>query len=171
MDAFDAHAVLPRLGALRATSRDGTNTRSIALLGLLLADPAIWREGALGGCAATITPIEKSARQWFTKLSHAGHGAGGGSGSAGDAPFDLVVPLTHQLVANDEALARCDIGFPLILGAHDHQECVSSLFTCNFVFNVGAPTAGGRDSPTLHCTGAANHLPGLPLLSTGTSAA
>ena len=59
MDAFDANVVLPRLGALTATSRDGTNTRSIALLGLLLADPAIWREGALGGCAATITPIEE----------------------------------------------------------------------------------------------------------------
>ena len=76
------------------------------------------QEGALGGCAASITPIETSAREWYSKLK---------SGSLLSKHIDLVVPLTHQLVAQDEALARCDIGFPLILGAHDHQEYVGSV--------------------------------------------
>ena len=37
---------------------------------------------------------------------------------------DLVVPLTHQDMQRDVDLANLGLGFPLILGGHDHTVFV-----------------------------------------------
>ena len=94
------HAVLP--------VRDGDSVpRKIALLGLNTEDPGLYKAGAFNG--ATIEPIATSAaamRETIVRGKLA----------------DVVVPMTHQVVARDRAFAeKFKKQFPAILGGHDHD--------------------------------------------------
>ena len=91
------------------TASGGGQTRRVGLLGLNtdakgLYLPRSW--GSVG--AACVDPIPGAAKVWRERLL-AEHGA------------DVVVPMTHQGVELDRALAELGLGFPVILGGHDHE--------------------------------------------------
>jgi len=47
--------------------------------------------------------------------------------------IDLVIPMTHQLMYLDRNLAKEKIGFPLILGGHDHDPFLETIENCTIV--------------------------------------
>lgn len=53
----------------------------VGLLGLLMDDPGVYKDGAFGG--AKITPIPQAAKEWVAKMRN-------------ELKCDVVVPLTHQ---------------------------------------------------------------------------
>jgi hypothetical protein len=84
--------------------------RTVALLGLLTDDPSLYRSGVFG--RATIEPVisttQSFLRQEVVSLNN----------------IDLIIPLTHQSIPEDQIFANHFGGdvFPLILGGHDHCE-------------------------------------------------
>ena len=112
---------LPTTAALRCPPNHvvrlpGDAGRSVAFIGLLQGggkDASLYREGAFNGHAARITPVLDAAA--------AAAAAAAASADTGGASADCVVPLTHQVLADDEALAAMGLGFPCILGGHDHD--------------------------------------------------
>lgn len=92
--------------------------RCVAFIGLLQGggkDASLYREGAFEGHAARITPVLDAAASAAAAASRA---APGGRGA------DVVIPLTHQVLDDDVALAGRGLGFPCILGGHDHDLIV-----------------------------------------------
>jgi len=88
-----------------------TQTRSIALIGLLTDDKYLYRQGAFGG--AKIKPVADTALRLHEKLKN---------------EVDCVIPLTHQSMAHDRHLALVGAGkFPVILGAHDHSPFTETV--------------------------------------------
>ena len=89
--------------------------RKVALLGLLTDDPSLYRPDAFGG--ATIEPVaqatEDCCRRHHLHLLDDNH----------NAVVDLVVPLTHQSMAQDREFCQHFGGgkFPIICGGHDHE--------------------------------------------------
>ena len=80
-------------------------TRRVALLGLLTDDPSLYRPGAFGD--AVIQPIVTA-----TEMIQTNDLVG----------VDLIVPLTHQGMAEDRAFCRHFAGkFPVVCGGHDHE--------------------------------------------------
>lgn len=79
--------------------------KKVAFLGLLTDDPSLYRPGAFGG--ATILPVMETARDCVQRLRD----------------VDLILPLTHQGIAQDLEFAENFGGdtFPLVLGGHDHE--------------------------------------------------
>eukprot|EP01121_Diplochlamys_sp_Union-15-3_P015215 TRINITY_DN497_c0_g3_i1.p1 TRINITY_DN497_c0_g3~~TRINITY_DN497_c0_g3_i1.p1 ORF type:complete len:561 (+),score=126.23 TRINITY_DN497_c0_g3_i1:45-1727(+) len=87
-------------------SKDGSNQRKIALLGLNLPEPSLYRADAFGGAVKSITEVNTTAVEWKKKL---------------EGQVDLILPMTHQGLKDDRALLEAG-EFPIILGGHDHQE-------------------------------------------------
>eukprot|EP00960_Hanusia_phi_P037679 753063-Hanusia_phi.AAC.1 len=90
-------------------------TRKIAFLGLLTEDKALYRPGAFNN--ASIEPVEEVAERLQRRLYE-------------EEEVDLVIPLTHQVMAKDRELAKRMEGkglpdnqnaFPLVIGGHDHE--------------------------------------------------
>ena len=95
-----------------APTAAGLPSRSVAFIGLLQGggkDSSLYREGAFNGHAAKITPVLEAAAPAVAdaKASH--------------PTLDCILPLTHQVLADDIALAESGLGFPCILGGHDHD--------------------------------------------------
>jgi 2',3'-cyclic-nucleotide 2'-phosphodiesterase (5'-nucleotidase family)/Ca2+-binding EF-hand superfamily protein len=91
------------------TVNGGGQTRKVGLLGLLTDDPGLYLPTAWGGPGASIIdPIIDKATEYRTKLLQE-HGC------------DVVVPMTHQVMPLDREMAEKRLGFPLIIGGHDHQ--------------------------------------------------
>jgi 2',3'-cyclic-nucleotide 2'-phosphodiesterase (5'-nucleotidase family)/Ca2+-binding EF-hand superfamily protein len=86
----------------------GGQTRKVGLLGLNTNDPGLYLPKAWGGVGAkVIDPIEDKAIEFRKKLL--------------DEGCDVVVPMTHQVMPLDRAMAEKCLGFPMIIGGHDHQ--------------------------------------------------
>lgn len=118
--------LLARLGELRGTVL-ATNVRGllpslkasdvvvvggvrVGMLGVVMTDPSVYRRAPFGGRDVR-SPIPSALAETRRLLESEG--------------CALVVPLTHQFVHDDRALARAqrDAGapFPVILGGHEHQ--------------------------------------------------
>jgi len=76
----------------------------LALLGLNTNNPCYYAGRTVFG-GAQILDVNQTAKQWAEKLS---------------GQVDAIVPLTHQKKAEDTDLAKLRLGFPVILGGHDH---------------------------------------------------
>ena len=88
-----------------------TQSRSIALIGLLTDDKYLYRNGAFGG--AKIKPVADVALRLHERLKD---------------EVDCVIPMTHQSMAHDRHLALVSAGkFPVIIGAHDHSPFTETV--------------------------------------------
>ena len=95
--------------------------------------PARYRPGAFNGCVIDeIIPkavefrqlLLEQARGRCKQHSHTRARAHAyGHLRRGMQGVDIVVPMTHQVMPLDRSMAEQRLGFPLILGAHDHQVC------------------------------------------------
>ena len=89
-------------------------SKKVGLLGLLTADPAVYRPGSFADCE--IQPVIETTEE---KLLPSLKGR-----------VDLILPLTHQSIEDDREFCEafgCDV-FPVIIGGHDHtifQETVN----------------------------------------------
>lgn len=90
---------------LELISQDGSNTRKVGFIGVLSADPTLYRPGAFGG--ATIDDPWETMATYKEKLEK-------------EQGCDLVVPLCHLYENQDERTCR-EFNFPLILSGHDHH--------------------------------------------------
>lgn len=88
-----------------------TQTRSIALLGLLTDEKYLYRSDAFGG--AKIMPVAQCALRLHESLK---------------GEVDCVIPLTHQSMSHDRHLALVSKGrFPVIIGGHDHSPFTETV--------------------------------------------
>lgn len=78
----------------------------VGLVGVVMEDPAVYRGKPFGG--AELVPANASAREEAAKLLAEG--------------CRSVIPMTHQSVTDDRALAEAqrDPPFPAIIGGHEH---------------------------------------------------
>ena len=82
--------------------------RKIALLGLLTDDTSLYRPGMFG--EAKIEPVVQTTTSILRELSSLDEG------------IDLVIPLTHQSIAEDREFCQHFAGkFPFLCGGHDHE--------------------------------------------------
>ena len=87
--------------------------RTVALLGLCCGggkDASLYRGDAFGGHAQKITPVVEAAADAVKRVQ---------SSCAGG--LDCIIPLTHQLMADDVQLCGLGLPFPCILGGHEHD--------------------------------------------------
>jgi len=87
------------------TSKDGSNTRKIGMIGILSNAPSLYRPNAFGG--ATIEDPWKTMATYKKKLEQ-------------EDGCDIVIPLCHLYEPQDERTCR-EFDFPLILSGHDHH--------------------------------------------------
>ena len=88
----------------------------------MTAEPIVHRKGAFGGAIATMVPVAEAAAAAAAQLA-----------ARGD--IDAVIPLTHQDMADDVAMSKTGLGFPVILGGYGarfHHE-----FCCVRVSHIG----------------------------------
>lgn len=78
----------------------------VGLVGVVMADPAVYRGKPFGG--ADVSPANEAALNEARKLQEDG--------------CSVVIALTHQSLSDDRALAeqRGDLRLPLIVGGHEH---------------------------------------------------
>lgn len=90
--------------------------RKVGLLGLNTNDAGLYLPNAWGGAGAkVIDPIVDKAIEFRQKL-------------LAEEGCDMIVPMTHQVMPLDRQMAEKQLGFPLIIGGHDHQlyhECIA----------------------------------------------
>ena len=105
----------------QVSSSDGSQTRSVALLGLLTEDMSLYKPDAFHGAIQGIEPVLDSARKWAPQLQSDG--------------VDLIVPMTHQDRELDASLAE-EIGgdsFPIVIGGHDHDISDETVNGCRII--------------------------------------
>jgi 2',3'-cyclic-nucleotide 2'-phosphodiesterase (5'-nucleotidase family) len=93
----------PEYDIIEVQGSDG-HTRRVAIIGMCTEDKSILRDGAFGNCA--IGNIESTSHKLAARLRE-------------EEGVDVVIPMTHQLMHLDRALAQKGL-FPVILGGHDH---------------------------------------------------
>jgi hypothetical protein len=86
-------------------------------------DKNLYQAGVFGG--ARIDDVVETAKRLRGQLM------------SGPNKVDLVVPMTHQVIAQDRDMARLDLGFPLLVGGHDHDVYVEKVNDVQIV-KVGA---------------------------------
>ena len=118
--------------------------KRVAFLGLLTNDPSLYRPDAFGG--AHIESVPSSASAYMKQLT--------------EKEVDLVIPLTHQDVADDRALSA-QFNFPIIIGGHDHEPFLEQGLVKTgmdaenaAIIDIQWPVDGGKPniSVTLHKT-------------------
>ncbi len=82
----------------------------VGLVGVVDGDPTLYRRPPFGG--AQVDPANESARSEADRLLADGCRA--------------VIPITHQRVADDRALARTRPRFPVIIGGHEQDALVEA---------------------------------------------
>lgn len=104
---------LPRSDVVNVTSREGRTVR-VGLVGVVMSDPSVYRRTPFGGAA--IRPANDAAVSEAARLLREENCA-------------CVVPVTHQPLEDDRALARAAIAppFPVILGGHEHVPVLEEL--------------------------------------------
>ena len=91
-----------------------TQSRRVALIGLLCGNSGIYLKGAFAGATASLKPVNDTAVSYKSDLKT-------------KEVADLVVPLTHQDIEDDRILAGMNEDdektplFPVVLGGHDHD--------------------------------------------------
>jgi len=91
---------------VRLSSRDGSHSRTVCLLGVVVTEPSLYVDGLdFAGCIKKgEDPNDRVMRE------------------VQDGGWDLVLPLTHQDLAADVALANSAAGrLKVVLGGHDHD--------------------------------------------------
>jgi 2',3'-cyclic-nucleotide 2'-phosphodiesterase (5'-nucleotidase family) len=104
---------LPRSDVVTVTSREGRGVR-VGLIGVVMSDPSVYRRTPFGGAA--ILPANDAALAEATRLQR-------------QEDCACVVPITHQPVEDDRALARAAIQppFPVIVGGHEHMPEIEQV--------------------------------------------
>jgi len=102
--ALPTHAIVDVKG--------GGQERRVGLLGLLTEDKNLYQKGAFGG--AEIEPVVETALKFKALLDE-------------KEKLDLIIPMTHQVVARDREMARSHPEFPLLMGAHDHDVYIEKV--------------------------------------------
>jgi 2',3'-cyclic-nucleotide 2'-phosphodiesterase (5'-nucleotidase family) len=87
-------------------------TVRVGLVGVVMTDPSIYRRAPFGG--TPLTDPNATALREATRLR-------------AELRCDVVIPITHQSLADDRALARSPVGFPVILGGHEHEVHVEEV--------------------------------------------
>lgn len=97
---------LPRHAIVRVSQRSG-RTVDVGLVGVVMSDPTVYRDKAFGG-AGVSTANDAALAEAASLLA--------------DKRCACVVPLTHQPIDDDRALANAPISpsFPLVVGGHEH---------------------------------------------------
>lgn len=108
-------------------ARPGGRSVRVGLLGLLAHQPNLYRPGAFGG--HPIEPANDTALRWTRRLLE-------------EEGCACVIPITHQDLADDHALARSqrDPPFPIVIAGHEHEVLVENLDGC-WVIKAGAEAA------------------------------
>lgn len=131
-------------------ARPGGRTVRVGLLGLLAHQADLYQPGAFGG--APIAPVNETAVRASQLLQ--------------DAGCACVIPLTHQDLADDRALARLQRAprFPIIVAGHDHEVVLEEIdgtwlikaganatnaVVVDLVWPAEAPPAGTPDLPVV----------------------
>ena len=88
--------------------RHGRHLKRVGLLGLLSDDPTLYSDGSFLG--ARIDPVLDCTERHLQERQRGSH-------------IDLWIPLTHQSLHEDRALASkfSSSVFPIIIGGHDHE--------------------------------------------------
>jgi 5'-nucleotidase len=104
VDGFEPK--LPRSDVVTVTSRAGRPLR-VGLVGVVMSDPSVYRRTPFGGAA--IRPANEAALGEARRLLR-------------EERCACVIPITHQPIEDDRALARADVSppFPVIVGGHEH---------------------------------------------------
>jgi 2',3'-cyclic-nucleotide 2'-phosphodiesterase (5'-nucleotidase family) len=123
MPAF--RPALPTHQILEVTLPGGRTVR-VGLLGLVAHQQNLYRPGAFGGHA--IEPTNEAALHWTRRLFEEG--------------CACVIPITHQDLADDQALARMqrEPRFPIIIAGHDHEVIIDDVDGCRII-KAGAEAA------------------------------
>lgn len=125
---------LPTFSRIVAFSRDNKCARRIGLLGVCTTDPGLYTPPAdFGGALATAEECNESAYATAKRLmTEITTGEGEEEKDEEQEQVDAVVVLTHQDTEDDRKLAikGRDVGIPLILGGHDHGECMEEWNGC-----------------------------------------
>eukprot|EP00961_Rhodomonas_salina_P040814 548433-Rhodomonas_salina.1 len=106
--------------------KGGGQTRRVAVLGLLSDDPGLYRPNAFNG--ATISPVLHATEKLREQLS-------------ARSDVDLVLPMTHQPIADDRRFAAHFAGkgpdksnaIPLLIAAHDHEPYQEEVAGCKIL--------------------------------------
>ena len=110
--------VLPKCSIIKVGSK------KVALLGLNTDDKSVFSPAAFDRCS--IQPINECVAAMYADLKD---------------KVDLVIPITHQLMPQDRAMAAalCGAGtkIPLIIGGHDHESYLETINGCT-VIKTGA---------------------------------
>lgn len=106
---FSPHLPARDIVTVRGPSNDPADEVRVALIGVVVDDPTIYRRPPFGG--TPLLPARATACSAASALIK-------------DGLADLVVPLTHLPLAEDRLLARDQQTppFRVILGGHDHTE-------------------------------------------------
>ncbi len=107
---------LPEYVILEA--KNDIQTRRIALLGFNTNDSSLYLPTRFGSCE--IEDINTAAASMFARVNEL-------------EIVDAIVPLTHQNIPLDRLLAQKNIGFPVIIGGHDHEPYCEVVNGCHVV--------------------------------------
>lgn len=141
--------VLPTHQILEIASPGGRTVR-VGLLGVVAHQHNLYRPGAFGGHA--IEPANETALRWTRHLLQEG--------------CACVIPITHQDLADDQALAgmQREPRFPIIIAGHEHDVIIDDVDGCriikagadaahavvvDLVWPADAPPAGVLDLPAV----------------------
>jgi len=111
---------LPKYEIVEVQGEAG-HVRRVALIGLCGEDRSVMKPGAFGDCF--IEPVLDAGARWYKYLIE-------------KEKVDTVIPLTHQLIGFDRLMAQQQIGYPVIVGGHDHQPYNEAYGNCK-VLKVG----------------------------------
>lgn len=109
--ATNVRALVPGLPTSDVVDVAGTK---VGLLGVVMTDPAVYRRAPFGG--GPLEDANVAALREAERLVR-------------DEGCAFVVPLTHQFVAEDRALARAQPApwFPVICGGHEHEPILEQV--------------------------------------------
>ena len=104
---------LPRSQVLEVAAPGGARVR-VGLVGVVTRDPSLYRDVPFG--SSGLDPANESALREAARLRT-------------DERCDVVIPLTHQPIEDDRALAASalPLPFPVIVGGHEHDLFVERV--------------------------------------------
>ncbi len=140
--------MLPESVVVTVARRGGRSVK-VGLVGVVMTDGAVYRGAPFGG--ATLEPANDAARREGARLVR-------------DEGCACVIPLTHQTLDEDRALARTGAPFPVVVGGHEHEPHVEDVdgtwlekagsdavhaAIIDLAWPEVAPPGGARDMPVV----------------------